>query len=103
MFQSLVSCKVEIGDFNLFNCGVSLGHESSMGSFNTLMSYVKISGNVKIANKNFFGVSSVVLQNLEIGNDTTIGVNSVIMRKTKDSATYFGNPAIEILKPKINK
>lgn len=100
MFQSLVSCKVKIGDFNLFNCGVGLGHELTMGSYNSVMSYVKISGNVKAGNSNFFGVCSVVLQNIEIGNDTTIGANSVIMRNTKDFETYFGNPARELPKPR---
>jgi sugar O-acyltransferase (sialic acid O-acetyltransferase NeuD family) len=101
MVQSLISYNVKIGDFNLFNCGVSLGHEVTMGSYNTMMSYVKISGAVKIGNANFFGVCSVVLQEIQIGNYTTIGTNSVIMRKTKDHTTYFGNPASVILKPKL--
>jgi len=103
MFQSLISCNVSMGDFNLLNCGVSLGHETKLGSYNAFMSYVKISGEVKIDNSNYFGVCSVVLQKMKIGNNTTIGTNSVIMRKTKDNTTYFGNPAIEILKPNINK
>lgn len=101
MFQSLVSYNVTIGDFNLFNCGISLGHGASLGSFNSMMSYVKISGDVRVGNSNFFGVCSVVLQKIEIGNNTTIGTNSVIMRKTKDYSTYLGNPAVEILKPKM--
>lgn len=101
MVQSLISYNVKIGDFNLFNCGVSLGHEVSMGSYNTMMSYVKISGAVTIGNANFFGICSVVLQEIQIGDHTTIGTNSVIMRKTKDHSTYLGNPASEILKPKL--
>ena len=101
MFQSLVSNNVRIGDFNLFNCGVSLGHGVSMGSYNSMMSYTKISGDVKIGDANYFGVCSVVLQSIDIGNNTTIGTNSVLMRKTKDFSTYFGNPAVEILKPRI--
>lgn len=103
MFQSLISCNVSIGDFNLFNCGVSLGHEAKVGSYNALMSYVKISGEVTIENLNYFGVCSVVLQGIKIGNRTTIGTNSVIMRRTKDFTTYLGNPAIEIIKPNVNK
>jgi sugar O-acyltransferase (sialic acid O-acetyltransferase NeuD family) len=101
MVQSLISYNVKIGDFNLFNCGVSLGHEVSMGSYNSMMSYVKISGDVNIGSTNFFGTCSVVLQGIQIGNYTTIGTNSVIMRKTKDYTTYLGNPASEILKPKL--
>lgn len=102
MFQSLVSCNVTIGNFNLFNVGIGLGHGSSMGSFNSFMSYSKISGEVEIGDRNYFGISSVVLQRIRIGNDNTIGANSVLMRNAKDKATYFGNPAKEIPKPKMN-
>lgn len=103
MFQSLISYDISIGDFNLFNCGVSLGHETTMGSYNSMMSYTKISGEVSIGDANYFGVSSVVLQRRKIGDDTTIGTNSVIMRDTRNGSTYLGNPAAELLKPNIKK
>ena len=38
-----------------------------------------------------------------IGNNTIIGASSVVMRNTEDENTYFGNPAVKILKPKSNK
>jgi len=57
------------------------------------MPSVKISGEVTIGNRNFFGVNSVVLQQIKIGNDTVIGANSLIIRKTKDGMTYVGSPA----------
>ena len=58
------------------------------------MPAVRISGEVSIGERNFFGVSSVVLQRIKIGNDTVIGANSTILRKTKDGNTYVGNPAL---------
>ena len=101
MYQCLFSCNVLIGDFNLFNCGVSLGHDSKIGSFNSFMSYSKISGEVKIGDSNYFGACSLVLQQKIIGNNTVIGASSVIMRNTEDGNTYLGNPAVKILKPKL--
>lgn len=103
MPQSLISCNVKIGDFNLMNCGVSIGHDSSIGSFNSFMSFSKISGDVNIGDCNYFGACSLVLQQKQIGCNTTIGASSVIMRNTEDDNTYLGNPAVKILKPKINK
>lgn len=103
MPQSLISCNVIIGDFNLMNCGVSIGHDSTIGSFNSFMSYSKISGEVNIIDSNYFGACSLVLQQKKIGSNTVIGASSVIMRNTEDDNTYLGNPAVKILKPKLNK
>ena len=88
-----ISCDVELGDFNLLNGAVSLGHDVKMGNFNMMQPETRISGETAIGNANFFGVRALVLQGLKIGDNTRIGASSVIMRKTKDGKTYFGNPA----------
>lgn len=89
----LFSCNVKIGDFNIFNGFITVGHDVQMADFNSLMPAVRLSGEVQIGNSNFFGVSSVVLQQIKIGNKTIVGANSVVIRKTKDGNTYVGNPA----------
>jgi acetyltransferase-like isoleucine patch superfamily enzyme len=66
------------------------------------MSYSKISGEVCIGDSNYFGACSLVLQQKMIGNNTIIGASSVVMRNTEDENTYLGNPAVKILKPKLN-
>lgn len=88
-----VSCNVTVGDFNLFNGYIPIGHDAEIGNYNVVMPSCNISGGVKIGNTNFLGVQSVVLQYIKIGNNTRIGANSVIMRKTKDGFLYIGNPA----------
>jgi acetyltransferase-like isoleucine patch superfamily enzyme len=57
------------------------------------MSGTRISGEVTIGNKNFFGIYSVVLQQNKIGKETVIASSSVVMKSTKDNSTYIGNPA----------
>jgi len=95
-FQSVISCNVEIGNFNRFNTSIFIGHDVNIGNFNMFNPATRISGEVCIGDCNFFGVSSIILQQKQVGNYTTIGANSVIMKKTKDNATYVGNPAIEL-------
>ena len=92
-YSCRISCDVEIGDFNLMNSLVSLGHDVKIGNYNVLMPNTRISGESILGNRNFFGVNSLVLQGLKIGNDTRIGAASVVMRNTKDGFLYFGNPA----------
>ena len=89
----LLSCHVKIGNFNILNGFIPIGHDSVIGDYNSFMANTKISGKVKIGNRNFFGVGSTVLQQITIGNDTVVGANSLIFRNTKDGMTYIGNPA----------
>lgn len=91
--RCVVSCNVNIADFNLFNIGVGIGHDASFGSYNVLMPNVNISGGVETGNCNLFGVKSTVLQYLKVGNNVKIGANSLLMRKAKDDGLYFGTPA----------
>lgn len=89
----LMSCNVYIGDFNVFNGFVTIGHDTRIGNCNSFMPATRISGEVNIGDRNFFGVSSVVLQQIAIGCDTVVGANSLIIKKTKDGQTYIGSPA----------
>lgn len=88
-----ISCNVQIGNFNLFNGYIPIGHDAKIGDCNVVMPSCNISGGVVLGNGNFLGVQSVVLQYIKIGSNTRIGANSVIMRKTKDGYLYIGNPA----------
>lgn len=89
----LFSCKIEIGNFNIFNGLVTVGHDVRIADYNSIMPGVRLSGEVQIGNCNFLGVSSVILQQIEIGDETVIGANSVVIRNTKNKNTYIGNPA----------
>ena len=88
-----VSCNVNIGNFNIFNGYIPLGHDVSVGDFNVIMPSCNISGGVEIGCRNFFGVQSIVLQGIKIGSETRVGAASVVMRNTKDGLLYLGNPA----------
>lgn len=91
--RSIISCNVEVGDFNLLNVGVGVGHDASFGNYNVVMPNVNISGGVQIGNCNMFGVKSTVLQYFKIGNNVKIGACSLLMRNAKDDGLYFGIPA----------
>lgn len=93
VLKTSFSCNVCVGDFNVFNGGVALGHDVILGSYNTLMPGVRISGSVHVGNENFLGVGSIVLQKLSIGNKVRLGAGGVLMHKPKNESLYIGNPA----------
>lgn len=91
------SCDVVMGDFNIFNDSVVLGHDVVMGDHNVVMPGVRISGNVTIGNDNFFGVGSIVLQGLRMGNGVRLAAGSVMVTRPKDNMSYIGNPAKKLV------
>ena len=91
--NSLISCNVKMGDFNMLNVYTQMGHESELGSFNVIMPSTNISGGVIIGEANLFGVKSTVLQYKKVGNEVVLSPGSVLSRSAKDGKIYLGNPA----------
>lgn len=95
-FGCRLSCNTALGDFNVLNGCVSLGHDACVGDFNVLMPEARLSGEVRVGNLNLIGGRSFIAQQVKIGNNTTIGAGSIVLRKTKDNSLYLGNPAKKI-------
>ncbi len=92
------SCDIHLGDFNLFNGFVALGHDVTIGDYNVFGPSSRISGNVHMGSRNFFGVNSIVLQGISMGNNIRLGASSVLMKNAMESnSLYFGNPARKIV------
>lgn len=92
----LISCNVTMGDFNILNGFVPVGHDTVIGNHNVVMPSVNISGGVRMGDQNFLGVQSVVLQYVKLGSLVRLGPNGVLMRNAKDDNLYMGNPAVKV-------
>lgn len=87
------TCNVTIGDFNIFNGDVCIGHDVSIGDCNVIMPGARISGEVSIGNDNLLGADCFIKQQLKIGNGVVVSPLSALLTKPKNGATYIGNPA----------
>lgn len=87
------SCDTEIGDFNIFNCFISVGHDTKINDYNSFMPGVRVSGEIRIGDYNMFGANSFIHQQVKIGNNVVIAPCSALLRKPKDGNTYYGIPA----------
>ena len=91
--NSLISCNVKMGDFNMLNVYTQMGHESELGSYNVIMPSTSISGGVVVGDTNLFGVKSTVLQYKKVENEVVLSPGSVLSRTAKEGKIYLGNPA----------
>lgn len=87
---------IELGNFNLFNTRVSVGHDVKLGSYNIFQPNVQISGNVIIGDFNYWGLNSCILPKKKIGNRNMIGAGSVLLRSLENDEKVFGNPAKKV-------
>lgn len=55
-----------IGNFNVMNAGVTVGHDSRIGNFNSFMPAVRISGEVTIGECNFLGYHRLYYSRLQL-------------------------------------
>jgi carbonic anhydrase/acetyltransferase-like protein (isoleucine patch superfamily) len=63
---------IEVGDFNLFNLNVTVGHDVRIASGCVINPSVNISGGVVIGNGVLVGTGAQVLEGLAIGDGATI-------------------------------
>lgn len=88
-----VTCDVTIGNFNVFNGFINIGHDVRIGDFNVLMPGCRVSGEVSINTLNLIGADSFIKQQLKIGEGVTLSPLSALLTKPKDNSLYIGNPA----------
>jgi sugar O-acyltransferase (sialic acid O-acetyltransferase NeuD family) len=91
---SSLSADNKIGNYNVFNAGVRVGHDTVIGNYNTFATSTLISGGVEIGNQNDFGMNSGIIQYKKVGSRNVIAPMSVLFKSVKDDGHYMGVPAM---------
>lgn len=91
-FASRISVNVKMGNFNICNSMLSVGHDVQIGDFNYFGPVTRISGNVNVDELCNFSVGTIILQGLSIGPSVVTAPGAIVTRIAK-SGLYYGNPA----------
>jgi sugar O-acyltransferase (sialic acid O-acetyltransferase NeuD family) len=89
----ILTCDIEIGDFNLLNWNVTVGHDTHIDSFCVVNPGTNVSGNVRLSSGCLLGTGSQILEGLEIAESTVVGAGAVVAASIKVSGIYVGIPA----------
>ncbi|MEJ7645293.1 MAG: acetyltransferase [Chryseolinea sp.] len=89
----VLTTDIVIGDHTLINLNCTVGHDSRIGSFCSLMPGVHVSGEVLISNEVLIGAGATILNQLEIGAKAKIGMGSVVIRNVDAGLMVAGVPA----------
>lgn len=96
ILTSSLTDAIKVGNGNLLNRDVMLGHDCEIGDFNFLGPRTLVLGEVKIGNSNTIGTNSVLLPNSKIGNNNKIAPLSAVYKGCKNNGYYNGNPALKV-------
>jgi len=84
---------IEVGECNLFNWTVTVGHDARIGSGCVLNPGAHISGYVVIGDDVLVGTGAVILEGRTVGDGARIGGGAVVTRDVPAGATVVGVPA----------
>lgn len=90
---SVLTTDIVIGDHVLINLNCTIGHDSSVGNFSSLMPGVNVAGEVAIGESALIGSGSTILNRLIVGDNSVVGMGSVVIRRVEASTRVAGVPA----------
>lgn len=93
---STISLDMKIGDGNLFNGHVVMGHDAQIGNFNFFGPHSQILGDVRIGDSNTVGAGALLLPHCAIGNDNKIAPLSAVYKGCRNNCYLLGNPAQKV-------
>jgi len=89
----IITCNIIIKDFVILNLMCTIGHDTTISSFSSIMPSVNISGEVLIHKKVYVGTGTKIINLLEIGENTIIGAGAVVSKSLPSNCTAVGIPA----------
>lgn len=90
---TVLSTDVNIGKHSLIHYGCTIGHDSLLMDFVSIMPGTKVSGNVTLCRRVYIGANATLLPGVEIGEQTTIGAGAVVTASLPGYCTAVGVPA----------
>jgi len=90
----VLTCDIEMADFNHLNWAVTVGHDARLGSFNVINPGANISGGVTLHDQILIGTGAQVLEGIEIASCSIIGAGAVVTSSIDvEGGTHVGVPA----------
>lgn len=97
-----VTTACEVGNFIVLNLNATIGHDSRLDDFVSVMPGANISGNVHLCRESYVGTGATILQGkdeehkMEIGSKSVIGAGSVVVKPVAKNTIVVGAPAKEL-------
>jgi sugar O-acyltransferase (sialic acid O-acetyltransferase NeuD family) len=93
---NILTTDIRIGDHVLINLNCTIGHDSGIGNYSSLMPGVNVAGEVTIGESVLIGSGTNILNRINVGDNSVVGMGSVVIRPVGPNTTVAGVPAKKI-------
>ena len=100
-YNSQIDCDVVLGNFVNIQTNVVVGHDSTIEDWSIMDCFSFTGGFVHVGQSVTIHTGAKILPHRILGNNSIINAGSIVIRDVKEGATVMGNPAKELLIPKI--
>lgn len=90
---SILTTNIRVQEHSIINIDCTVGHDSVLGRFASLMPGTHISGEVILEDGVYMGTGSVVINRIRIGAWTIVGAGAVVTSDLPDRVVAVGVPA----------
>ena len=90
---SILTCNISIKDFVTINLACTIGHDSVLENYTSLMPTVNVSGEVILEEAVYVGTGAKIINQVSVGKNTTIGAGAVVSKSLPENCTAVGIPA----------
>ncbi|WP_238884659.1 acetyltransferase [Clostridium sp. YIM B02551] len=89
----IITVNATIGEHVILNIDTTVGHDSVIGNYSTVLPSVNISGNVVLGENCNIGTATSIINKVNIGTNVTIGAGAVVVKDIPSNCTAVGIPA----------
>lgn len=90
---NILTCNIEIQDFVILNLMCTVGHDTLIKKYASIMPSVNISGEVTIQESVYVGTGAKIINQVEIGENSIVGAGAVVSKSLPVNCTAVGIPA----------
>ena len=90
---SILTADINLGNHNILNLNVTVGHECEFSDYVTVAPMAAISGHVKLECLVEVGTGAVIRQGLTLHDGSMLGMGAVLTKNIPERMIYAGNPA----------
>ncbi|MBL7849440.1 MAG: acetyltransferase [Cyclobacteriaceae bacterium] len=89
----ILTTGISVGEFSIINLATTVGHDSRLSDYCSVMPQCSISGNVLFGEEVFVGAGARILQGITLGEKSVIGAGAVVTKSFPASSRLIGVPA----------